>query len=239
QDERPQDSAAVPREHIETDHRRNLRTAVYIASGDGAAPAGVRVLRHRLDVARQPHPRSVHMRPLEYRPAVVLATLARRRAEVDLLPCVLADVAYVEVTRGTIKAESPGSTHSVCPDLVTSPASQVGIAGRHRVWTGRLDLDPQDLSEQCRKALPVALGRVARADIACVPSVAHSDVRVSVGSERNQTAVVVGLRLRDGRQRLARRAPRLLNDEHTTRAIAGTRYVNRTPQARRDPCELE
>src|SRR5439155_11762038 len=118
------------REYIETEHRRNLLTAVHIASRDGAAPARVRVLRHRLDVARQPHPRSVHVRRLEDRPAVVLATLARRRAEVDLLPRVLADVADVQVARGTVKTESPRIAYSICPDLSARSAAQVGIAGR-------------------------------------------------------------------------------------------------------------
>src|SRR5436190_19217136 len=113
------------------------------------------------------------MRCLEDRPAVVLASLARRRAKVDLLPSVLADVTDVQVARGTIETESPKIAYSIGPDLSARSASQVGLAGRHRVGTGRRNFDPQDLPEQCREALPIALGRVARAEIACITPVAH------------------------------------------------------------------
>src|SRR4051794_10596031 len=54
-------------------------------------------------------------------------------SEVDLLACVLTDVADHHVAVGLIEGEAPGVAQAVGPDLVATRPADEGVTGRNRV----------------------------------------------------------------------------------------------------------
>src|SRR5205814_6889537 len=141
-DERPHAARAVVSEEVEAEHRRDFLPAVYVAAADRAVAAGMRILRDRLDVAREAAA-AICMRSLEDRPAIVLAALARARPDVDLLQCVLADVADVQRTGGAVEAEAPWIAQAVGPDLAPRCRGEARVGRRDRVRAGGADVDPK------------------------------------------------------------------------------------------------
>ena len=97
------------------------------------------------------------------------------RAEVDLLPGLLADICDVEVTVFAIEREAPGITEAVADDL---PACAP---------FGRID------PEQLAQPLVEVLRTVPR--IALGPAVAHADVEQPIRAELQLAAVVIRIGL--------------------------------------------
>src|SRR4051812_1322661 len=126
------------------------------------------------------------MRSLEDAPAVVAAAAAASRLEIDLFPCVLADVRDEEVAGQPIEAETPRVAQAEGPDLRSRRAGRAGegIRGRNHIAVAA-HVEPKDLSAQVREGLS-GLERVAAA-----AAVADGEVQVTVGAERDLAGVMV------------------------------------------------
>ena len=141
----PDETGAVVAVEVAADRRRDLRAAVDVAAGDGAA-VRVRVLGDRrvVDAPRQQlRDPVVQVRALEAVPPEVRDRLRAALQVVDLLPRVLTDVADVEVAGLAVEAEAPRVPQAVRDER---PARALGV-----------DVQPHDLRERPREALPVRL----------------------------------------------------------------------------------
>jgi hypothetical protein len=128
-------------------------------------------------------------------PAVVATSLN----QVDLFSGVLAYVADPEVTSRAVKRKAPGIAKAVGPYLGSGIASSTGRSGKRIIGrdsvvaiAGRIiDIDSQDRSQQSGRVLTVAVW------IATTTAVAEPNVKITVGTESQRSAVVVAERLRD------------------------------------------
>src|SRR3954447_16465247 len=157
----------------------------------------MRVLGHR---QREPLPiavrRYVAVRALHGVPAVVFAATAGRGLKVDLFVSVLADVGDPQVRGRAIEGEAPRIAQTHRPDLSARAAyARERIIRRNANAPGiALDIDAEQLAEQCAAILAVALRVAGRA------AVPHSDVQIAVRAEAHLPAVVIGERLGDFEQ---------------------------------------
>ncbi len=174
--------------------------------------------------------RVVAVRRLHDVPAVVRAA----RDEVDLLILILPHVAEPERAGLRVEREAPRVPQAVGPDLAAPAAGGERVVGRDAIPRAVAYVDAQQLGEQHVLVLPVPHRIAARA------AIAHRDVQVAIGSERELTAVVVVERLRDledhdlgrlvrqraargeaGDLRAQRSAARVVEEEHTTAREVG------------------
>ena len=156
--------------------------------------------RHRLAGPAAVRGRVVAGVALELPPAVVRGSAGvRSQRAVDLLVAILADVADPQVAGLAIEREAPRVAQAERPDEVVTRHADVGIRGRDRVRLPRVDVDPEDLAQQRTEALGAVAG------IAGAAAVAHPDVEIAVGPEREHPAVVVRVGLRDAKDDLDRR----------------------------------
>src|SRR5207244_8133131 len=126
-------------------------------------------------------------------PPVVLPSPGIGGLEIDLFPCALSDIADPQVAGDPVERETPGVAEPVRPDLrsrVADRDERVVRGDGVRTVSGRPWCDPQDLSEERREGLTVAL-RVASA-----VAVTETDVAASVRAEHQLTAVGVAVGLR-------------------------------------------
>src|SRR5690606_18215377 len=123
-------------------------------------------------------------RAFERRPAVVLAAAAGGGLIVDLLARVLADIADEQAAGQAVEREAPRVAQPARPHLVRRVA-RAGERVRRRdavVWRRSdvlVDIEAQQLAEQCVAALRVAAVPIARA-----AAVADADIQIAVGPER-------------------------------------------------------
>src|SRR3989442_5449610 len=116
--------------------------------------------------------------PLTGAPAVVLATRAGGRLEVDSLTVVLADVGDEEIPRQPVEAEPPGVAETVRPDLgPRARRAPEGVRCRDRIGSGAVHVDAEDLAEELAEILGAVAG-IARA-----AAVAHADIEEAVRAE--------------------------------------------------------
>jgi hypothetical protein len=119
-------------------------------------------------------------------PAVVGSRAGAGRDEVDLLLEILAGVADEQVAGRAIEGEPPWAAEPVSPDLrPLARLSDERIGGRDRVAAAGGAVDAQDLGEQRVRVLPIVVRVVLAA------AVAHADVELAFGSERELSSVVV------------------------------------------------
>jgi hypothetical protein len=133
-------------------------------------------------------------------PAEVRAGRRAGPLDVDLLPGALADVADPQVARRPIEAHPPRVAQAREPDLGPRArgAGRERVVGRDAVRLARgavLDVDPEDLAEQGRERLAVALRVTAAA------AVAERDEEHALRVEQEGSAVVVGKGLLDEEDR--------------------------------------
>ncbi len=168
-------------------------------------PSVERVLEDRRDRVRAV-PRPELVGALESVPPEVRARALARGHEVDLLPCVLADVGDPHVACLAVPREPPRVAQAVRPDLGQPAPVRERVAGRDRVLppTRGRRVDAQDLAEQRVERLAVAAGGVAAAGVAGAAAVPEPEVQEAVGPEAQLAAVVVGLRLFDSQDLAAR-----------------------------------
>jgi len=141
-------------------------------------------------------------------PAVVLAFLDA----IDFLNAVLADVGNEELV--AVETESERIAKSGRVDFRHRAALREWIVGGDAVFpvggVRAVDVDSQDLAEDSGVVLGVADERivavvvVATAVVIGAASVAQRDVQIAIRPEREHSAVVVGLRLVDAEDRVAR-----------------------------------
>ena len=139
--------------------------------------------RQRLAVARVEVDAEI---PLHAAPAVVLAATAGGALEIDLLACLLADITDEQITVEPVEAEAPRVAETVDPDLVKRIAvTDKWIIRRDRIGVSCVDINTQDLAEQCIEALAVVVGVL---DTASIPG---RDVEVAIWPEVEVATVVV------------------------------------------------
>src|SRR5437899_10981354 len=115
----PDPARAVIAVEIAPEELRKAAAAIAVAPGDRAVVQQVLVLENRqrqravVTAAR----RAVAVGPLHEAPAVVLASRARGRLEVHLLPHVLADVGDEKIPPQPVEAEPPRVAETKRPDL--------------------------------------------------------------------------------------------------------------------------
>src|SRR4029077_13736501 len=163
---------------------REARVADYVAAGDRAVAAVVRVFEHRLHVAADAQARVLAPRPLPRAPAEVDPACISPRAEVDLLDVVLTDVADRDVAGAPIEREAPRVAQPVGVDRrlhTRAPDERVVTRDRVRPPAGRPRIDPQDLPEQRPEVLSVADRPML---VVAATTVADADVQQPVGPER-------------------------------------------------------
>src|SRR5262245_10778912 len=164
---------------VDAAHARMGAAPVDEATGDRRAERAAVVDDRQRQTARvAAGARWVALRALHPVPAVVLAARARGRLKVDLLARTLPDVADVQVAGLAVEAEPPGIAQPVGPDLGAAAGhADEGVGRRHGVgagWSDRLDVEPQDLTEQAVRVLAVVVR------IAATAAVAGADVQVAV-----------------------------------------------------------
>src|SRR5262249_44867107 len=139
------------------------RAAIDVAAGDRVALPVV-VLGDRLDRAGHV---AVRARPVAVLPfADVPAVVAAELDLVDLFPLVLADVAGPELAGQAVEAEAPGVAKTVSVDLRLAAARAERVVARDAVGRAVVDVDAEDLAEERRQLLAVALRVAARAAVA-------------------------------------------------------------------------
>jgi hypothetical protein len=134
------------------------------------------------------------MRPFPHVPAVILAAAGGRRLPIHLFPSRLADVADPQIARPPIEGVAPRIAQPVGPDLGQRTGRRhEGVVRRDPVGrpVGGSRVDPEHLAEERPERLRVA------ARIAAAAAVAESYIEVSVRSEHEVAAVVVGIGLID------------------------------------------
>ena len=187
--------AVVP-EEVTALQRRQPGVMHDHASDHGAAPAAVVVVIDRRDGVHACLRGRVGDRPLEARPAEVVAAGVAGDV-VDLLPFALAGVADVEITGDGVDPEPPRVAEAVVPDLATGaglPDERIRPRDRVRVGRGRVKrIDAEDVAEQVVECLRERARRVDHPRVA----VADGDVEVAVGAELEHPGVVVLPRLDD------------------------------------------
>ena len=144
-------------------------------------------------------PRLVTSRSFHAGPAVVLAAGAAGGLEVHLLAAVLAHVRDEEVARQPVEADAPGVAETQGPDFGPCTGGTDERVARRDLVVRRhvrdVDVEPQDLAQECPEALAAA------ERVAAPPAVAHRGVQVAVGPEHQPAAVVVAVgRVRDGQE---------------------------------------
>ena len=164
--ERPDDGGAVVAVEIGAVEVGHAAAAIDVAPGHGAA-VGVGVFHHGRDVPRHRAGGAAARRvraegSLVEVPAVILPADARRRLVVNLLDLPLADVTDVEIAGRLVEREAPGVAQPVGPDLVEARDGGIRVVGRDGVRR-RVDVDPQQLAQERREALAVAVGVAERA----------------------------------------------------------------------------
>jgi hypothetical protein len=175
--------------------QRALPAAVNVPARDRASAGGMRVLEHRHDVVVRIVAQSRVVpgtaRALKYSPTVIAATV---RNKIDLFDSVLADVSYPQQVSSSIERPSPWVSHSDGPYLLASVSvrrtaavtadrsgSHKRVGRRDQIRYRRADrnvnVDPQHFSEKLCRILGTSARIIAR------PAVAHSYVKLSIGSE--------------------------------------------------------
>jgi len=94
------------------------------------------------------HPRIailVGVSGFEEAPAKVCACGSVCRQEIDFLPLILTDIAYVQVACGTIKGEAPGIAQPVSPDFMQRLGGEL-IIGRDGIGLAAINIQAQDLA---------------------------------------------------------------------------------------------
>ena len=180
--------------------------AVHVAAGDRAARRRGSTRRSgSTSPVRVARPRTRWVPSMRFQPRLAPRPASKPsggREAVDLLPLVLADVGDPQVAgrrgrrrtatgcgrrRARSRARRPRRRRTGCRGMRVGGSSSVAALG----------VDAQDLAEQGRRVLPVAVG------VAAAAAVAQADVEEAVGAEGELAAVVVGGRLVD--RRAARR----------------------------------
>ncbi len=195
--DRPDRAAAVVGEQVRADECGKRGSAIDDAAGHGAAER-VGILRHR---RRQPVDRAERagreaVKSLHPVPAEVLAAATAGAHDVDLLEGVLPHVADPQVVGRPVERDPPRVAEAGDVDLgPRAGCSEERIVGWDAVGTPvrrMVDVDSEDLAEERRQLLAVAL-RVAAA-----AAVAEGDVEVTIRPEHDVAAIVVGVGLVDG-----------------------------------------
>ncbi len=193
--ERAGDAAAVVGVDIVALHGRVGAAAVDVAAGDGAIAADVVVGGDGLVVGglRRAACGVVGGGTFVTAPAIILATAADGRLDVDFFVQTLADIADEHGGGGRVKAPAPGVAQAHGPDFGRAGLAHKRIAGRDDVmleWIAgegvAIEAEAQDFAEERILVLGV-VGRVAAS-----PTVAGADVEVAV-VEHEVAAVVIGL----------------------------------------------
>src|SRR5262249_33730946 len=130
--------------------------------------------------------------PLHDVPAVVFSTSAPVRLKVDLLTRALADIRDVEIAGLTVEGEPPRVPQSFCPDLLdrrSAVGKRIGggYAVERRPSRVGFDVQTKNLPEEHVISL-----RAAGAPFG-PPTIADSDIEVTVGSELEISPEVIGI----------------------------------------------
>ena len=152
-------------------------------------------------------------------PSIILAALRRRRLVVDFFPVVLTDIGDKQIARFLVEMEHVRIAQAISPDfwpradLVLSEPLLIDAEQRHQLclvcfgerivlWNGVgsvvwcIDIDAQKLAPQNIEVLP-SIERIA-----FPAGIALSDVQFAIRSERDHTAVMIVVGLRDVHQNL-------------------------------------
>src|SRR5256885_524827 len=120
----------------------------------------------------------------------VIATLDD---DVQLFIHRLADVARKQfMTAAAVEGNPPGVAHSVGEDFRAALLSvRERVVRRNCVWTPLVHVDAENLSEERRGVLAVALWRMTAPFVVGIAAVAHGEVEKTVWSEGDATGVVI------------------------------------------------
>src|SRR6185436_4137649 len=101
----------------------------------------------------------------------------------------------------TVERNPPGVPDAIGKNFRPAlfPVSE-RIVARDSIRSSLVHIDPKNLSEQYRRVLSVALGRMALALVVGVATVADRDIEMTLGPEGNRPSVVVEIRLVDFQQ---------------------------------------
>src|SRR5439155_18303005 len=169
----PDAARAVIAVEVAPEELREAPAAIAVAPGDRAVVVRQVVVledgqRQRAVVTAAR--RVVAEGPLHAAPAVVLASRARGRLEVHLLPLVLTDVGDEEIPELPVEAEAPRVAETERRDLgPRARRAPEGVGCRDRVGSGAVHVDAEDLAEELTEVLGAVAG------VAPAASVAHAD----------------------------------------------------------------
>src|SRR5512133_2090744 len=130
--------------------------AINIAASDGTSTLRVAIFGNRFRVGWR-STTGVVVRTFTLIPAKVGAAGRSSREIIDLLPDILPDITYIQVSGRLIKRQAPGIAQAVRPDLVAERiirGDSVGVTG--------INIDAQNLAKQPVGFLSIFL-RIARA----------------------------------------------------------------------------